>query len=146
MLRALAMITIKATILLEKSLWVGIFERTDKKGYAVARKIFGGEPSDIELYDFVLNNYQELKFGEPREFQLEIRRMNPKRLQREVRREVERIKCNTKPSTLAQDYMREEIEKGKKEKKQLSASKREERSAKQFLLRQKKKRKKRRGY
>lgn len=37
--------------------------------------------------------------------------MNPKRVQREVRREMEKIKVTAKPSTFAQDYMREELEK-----------------------------------
>lgn len=111
------MATIKATIFFEKRFWVGIFERTDKEGYAVARHIFGGEPSDPEIYDFVLNNYQELNFGEARNIDVQIQRKNPKRVQREVRREMEKIKETTRPSTLAQDYMREELEKKKKERK-----------------------------
>jgi len=98
------MATIKATIFFDKRYWVGTFERTDKEGYAVARHIFGGEPSDPEVYEFVLTHYLELKFGEPKRFTLEIKRMNPKRVQREVRREMERIKETSKPSTFAQDY------------------------------------------
>ena len=47
--------TINVTILFENNFWMGIFERNDDDGYAVARKIFGSEPSDAELYEFVLN-------------------------------------------------------------------------------------------
>jgi hypothetical protein len=137
---------ITATILLEKSLWVGIFERTDKEGYAIARKIFGGEPSDAEVYEFVLQNYGELKFGPPQEFQLKIKRMNPQRVQREVRREMERIKKDSKPSTHAQDYMREQIEQNKKEKKSLSKKEKEARKQQQFLLKQEKRKEKHRGH
>lgn len=90
------MATIQATIFFDKRYWVGTFERTDKEGYAVARHIFGAEPTDPEVYEFVLTHYQELKFGEPKEFTIEIKRMNPKRVQREVRREMERIKETTK--------------------------------------------------
>lgn len=140
------MVTVKATILFEGKFWVGIFERTDKQGYAVARRIFGGEPSDAEVYEFVLKNYHELKFGLPQEFKLVVKRMNPKRVQREVRREMEKIRGSTKPSTHAQDYMREELEKHKKERKQLSKSAKEARLEKQFLLRQKKKKDKHRGH
>lgn len=61
--------TIKVTVLIENSFWVGIFERNDSEGYAVARKIFGGEPTDPELYEFVLVHFDELKFTEPQEFQ-----------------------------------------------------------------------------
>ena len=97
--------TIKATIFFEKQFWVGAFERIDKEGYAVARHIFGGEPSDSEIHEFVLNHYHELKFGEAKEINIQIQRMNPKRVQREVRREMARMKETTQPSTLAQDYM-----------------------------------------
>jgi hypothetical protein len=48
------MATIKATIYFEKQYWVGSFERTDKEGFAVARYVFGGEPSDHEVHEFVL--------------------------------------------------------------------------------------------
>ena len=108
---------VKATIFFDKRFWVGSFERTDKEGYVVARHIFGAEPSDPELYEFVLNNYHELKFREAKEISIQIQRMNPKRVQREVRREMANMKITSKPSTLAQEYMREEIEKKKKEKK-----------------------------
>ncbi len=140
------MLTIKATILLDGSFWVGLFERTDKEGYSVARKIFGGEPSDAEVYEFVLNNYDELKFGAAREFELVIKRMNPKRLQREVRREMEKFKENSKPSTHAQDYMRLELEKHKLEKKHLGKKEKEARLKEQFLLKQEKRKKKHRGH
>ena len=76
------MAKIKAIIFFDKRYWVGTFERTDKEGYAVARHIFGAEPSDPEVYEFVLHQYQELKFGEPKKFTLEIKRMNPKRVQK----------------------------------------------------------------
>ncbi len=136
---------IQATIFFDKRYWVGTFERTDQEGYAVARHIFGGEPTDPEVYEFVLTHYQKLRFGEPKEFTLEIKRMNPKRVQREVRREMERVKETTKPSTFAQDYMREELEKKKLQKKQQSSEEKQGRKDKQFAMRQKKKKQKQRG-
>lgn len=48
----------------ENKYWVATFKRLDKKGYAVARHIF----------------------GKPSNFQLKIKRVNPKRLQREVKK------------------------------------------------------------
>lgn len=61
------MAIVKATIFFEKRFWVGTFERTDKKGYAVARHIFGVELSNPEVHEFVLKHYVELKFGETKE-------------------------------------------------------------------------------
>lgn len=75
------MAIVKATIFFDKRFWVGTFERTDKEGYAVARHIFGVEPSDPEVHEFVLNHYCELKFGEAREITIQIQRMNPKSVQ-----------------------------------------------------------------
>lgn len=140
------MITIKATIFFETRLWIGLFERTDKEGYAVAKHIFGSEPSDPEVYEFVLHHFQELKFGKSKEFQLQIKRKNPKRIQREVRREMDRMKESAQPSTLAQDYMREEIERKKKEKKRVSSAEKQARKDEQFILKQQKRKEKQRGH
>ena len=140
------MANIKATIFFDKRYWVVTFERTDKEGYAGAKHIFGAEPADPEVYEFVLNHYQELKFGEPKEFTLEIKRMNPKRVQKEVRREMERMKETTKPSTFAQDYMREELEKKKLQKKHQSSAEKQARKEEQFILKQEKKKEKQRGH
>jgi Protein of unknown function (DUF2992) len=139
------MATIKATIFFEKRFWVGTFERTDKEGYAVARHIFGGEPSDAEIHEFVLNHYSELKFGASKEIEVQIQRMNPKRVQREVRREMERMKETARPSTLAQNAMREEIEKKKKERKSISSAARQARKEEQFAVRQERKKERQRG-
>jgi len=78
------MATIKATIFFDKRYWVGTFERTDKEGYTVARYIFGAEPSDSEIHEFVLDHYHELKFGEPKEVQIQIQRMNPNSIARQI--------------------------------------------------------------
>lgn len=140
------MATIQATIFFEKRFWVGTFERTDKAGYAVARHIFGGEPSDPEIFQFVLDHYQDLKFGQAKNIQIHIQRMNPKRVQREVRREMEKMRETSKPSTIAQDYMREEIEKTKKQRKTVSSAEKQARKEEQFNLKQEKRKEKHRGH
>ena|ERR1700722_5798686 len=140
------MATIKATIFFDKRFWVGTFERTDKEGYAVARHIFGAEPTDPEVYEFVLHHYHELNFGELKEINLQIKRMNPKRVQREVRREMTKVKETMKPSTFAQEYMREELEKKKKEKKHMSSVEKQARRDEQFEIKQQKKKEKHKGH
>lgn len=140
------MATVIATIFFEKKFWVGTFERTDKEGYAVARHIFGAEPTDTEIHEFVLNHYVAQKFGKPMEVHVQIQRMNPKRVQREVRKEMAKMKETSKPSTLAQDYMREELEKKKKEKKSISSAEKQARKDEQFALKQAKKKDKHRGH
>lgn len=138
--------TIKATILLEKSLWVGIFERTDKKNYAVARIIFGKEPTDPELYNFILTHYDELNFSAPQDFNLIIKRMNPKRLKRAVRKEVEKTKKTQKKTSHAQEVLRTELERNKKIRKSVSKAEKEQAEKRKFQLRQQKKKRKQQGH
>lgn len=138
--------TIKVTVLLENSFWAGLFERNDNEGYAVARKIFGGEPTDAELYEFVLTHFDELKFTEPQEFKLVIKRKNPKRVQREVRHEMEKAKKGLPSTTHAQEVLRLELEKNKKLKKVTSRTEKEARQEEKFRQKQEKRKKKLRGH
>lgn len=140
------MIHIKATIYLEHPFWVGLFERTDRKGFAASKHIFGAEPTDPEVYEFVLNHFGQLKFGEQKKFKLEIKRKNPKRVQREVRKEMEKAKEQQRPSTFAQDYMREELEKKKKERKKKSKKEKELHEKKLFEKKTLKRKEKRKGH
>lgn len=138
--------TIQVTILLENSFWVGIFERNDAEGYAVARQIFGEEPTDPELYDFILSHYQVLKFTEPKNFKLVIKRKNPKRMKREVRKVMEKSKDQLKKTTRAQEVLRLELEINKKIKKTLDKKEIQEQLQKKFMLKQAKKKQKHRGH
>ncbi len=138
--------TIKVTVLLENALWIGLFERNDDGEYAVARQIFGGEPSDAELHDFVLTHYDKLKFTAPYNFKLVIKRKNYKRTQREVRREMENAKKNSLSTTHAQEVLRIDLEKKKKIKKITSKIEKENSLEKKFQLKQEKKKRKHRGH
>ena len=137
---------VKATVFFEMRHWVALFERTDKTGYAAAKHVFGNEPTDPEIYNFVINHYDKLHFGKPTTLTLEVKRMNPKRLQKKVRQEMEKFKKSAKPSTLAQDYMREELEQYKKEKQAKNRAKTKEEKEQQFLLKQEKKKQKHKGH
>ena len=140
------MIKILATIFYERKYWVGSFERTDEEGYAVARHIFGAEPTDPEIYQFVQEHYTELKFGPPQAFELEVKRISHKRMQRQIKKEMEKLKESSKPSTHAQDVMREELELKKKERKKRSRTEKDEHKEKQFSLKQQKRKEKKRGH
>lgn len=138
--------TIKVTVLLEKSFWVGIFERNDQDGFAVARNIFGEEPTDVELYHFILNNFDVLRFTEPQNFTLIIKRKNPKRRQREVRREMENAKKGLPNISHAQEVLKLALEKNKEVKKIISKAEKEACFEERFQLKQAKRKKKHRGH
>lgn len=136
---------IQVTVLQEQ-FWVGIFERNDDEGYAVAKQIFGSEPTDVELYQFITENFQQLKFTKPQKFKLIIKRKNPKRLQREVRHLMEKVKTGLPSTTHAQDVLRLELEQNKKLKKTMTRAEKLAEQQEQFLLRQEKKKQKHRGH
>ncbi len=141
------MYTINVTVLLENSLWAGIFERDDDEGYAVARKIFGSEPSDAELYDFVSHHYIELKFSEPqKEIKLIIKRKNPKRVLREVKKQIKKSSNNHVPMTRAEEALKLELEKNKKQRHQISRAEKLAKAEVKFQLKQQKKKQKHRGH
>jgi hypothetical protein len=145
-LKLMKLYTIKVTVQLKNSLWIAIFERDDDEGYAVARHIFGAEPTDPELYEFVSGNYFALKFTEPHNnIKLDIKRKKYKRMVREVRKEMKKSSQHP-PSSRAQDVLREELEKNKKVRKSLTREQKQAEKDAKFALKQSKKKKKMRGH
>lgn len=56
-------ITGKLTVFFDDPFWVGVFERIEENKLSVCRVVFGAEPKDYEVYDFILKNYSNLKFS-----------------------------------------------------------------------------------
>lgn len=138
--------TVKVNVLLENALWIAVFERADQAGYAVARVIFGDEPTDPELYEYISTHFYELKFTEPHDFKLIIKRKNYKRMQRDVKREMAAAKSKSSTKTRAQEVLRLALEKNKKARKSQSKAEKEAALEKKFSLRQAKKKQKKRGH
>ena len=79
------------TILFEAPFWIGLYERIDGDRYEVCKITFGAEPKDYEVYDFLLQNWRTLKFSPPlKADRIEERKINPKRMQREINNPVTR--------------------------------------------------------
>jgi len=133
----------KLTVYFEDPYWIGIFEREDETGYRVSRVVFGSEPTDAELYEYIQQNYTHLDFSKPLKNQIKIeRKKNFKRMQREVRKEMYEEGVGTK----AQQAMRLQVELNKKERQVNSREKQREEEALKFKMRQEKKREKRKGH
>lgn len=133
---------IKLTVLLESPFWVGIFERMQDGQYSVARTVFGAEPRDFEVFEFVISKMDQLKFSTPQEGEIIERKVNPKRLLREVKKEITKKNIVSK----AQDALRLEIEKNKKEKQSFNSKLKETIKQERFELKQQKKKEKKRGH
>lgn len=135
--------SIKLIVLFENLFWVGIFERLDDNGYSVARKIFGDEPSDAEVFHFLLNETDFLRFTTPLQGEeVAIKKKNPKRVLREAMKEKNKTNLTSK----AQEALRVELEKNKKVKKTKNREEELERKRKLFIQKQELKKKKKRGH
>ena len=102
---------------------------------------FGTEFSDCEIYDFVLKNYYRLKFSPAVATDVKEAGRNPKRVQREVRKQVQ----NTGIGTKSQQALKLQQEQLKTERKAVSRERREVEKQRQFKLKQQKRKEKYRG-
>ena len=131
----------KLTVFFDNPFWVGVFECVEKNKLSICRVVFGAEPKDYEVYDFILKNYKNLKFGSSLEVKVKKIKNNPKRLQREVKKQSKQVGIGTK-SQLALQKQREEMKlERKKESKQI----RELETRRKFELKQEKRKQKHRG-
>ena len=131
------------TLCYQDPFWVGIYEREYDGKYEVCRIIFGAEPKDYEVYEFLLKNFGKLQFSPSMEAeQISTKRINPKRLQRQIKRQVQ----NTGIGTKAQQALKLQQEKKKTERKKYTREQREADKERQFQLKQAKRKEKHRGH
>ena len=103
------------SVFFENSFWVAILEQIDDGELRVARYIFGAEPSDAEIYEFVQRDYLNLlhHLSAPVSIKQTTRkRLNPKRQQRLIQKQI----AETHLTSQSQDALRLERERHKKAK------------------------------
>ena len=84
------------TVFFEDPFWVGVFEKIDNGKLSVCKVAFGSEPKDYEVWEFILQNYFKLKFSPPIEVSTKRESKNPKRRQREAKKQLEVTRIGTK--------------------------------------------------
>ncbi len=133
----------KLTVLFEAPFWVGLYEREADGLYEVCKITFGAEPKDFEVYDLLLKNYNGLKFSPSVETAgHEPVRVNPKRLQRLIEKQLHAPGIGTK----AQQALKLQREQGKSEKTARSREKTDIEKERRFELRQQKRKEKHAGH
>jgi len=131
------------TILFEEPFWVGIYEREEKGTYSVCKITFGAEPKINEIYEYILENWNKLSFGSTMKNESVLKkRVSPKRLQRDVKKQV----MNTGIGTKAQQALKIQHEQGKEKRKAISKQKKEMEKEQRFLLQQEKRKMKHKGH
>ncbi len=131
----------KLTVFFEEPFWVGVFERVSDGKLSVCKVTFGAEPKDYEVYDFVLKNYYRLRFSPAVVTDVKEAGRNPKRVQREVRKQVQ----NTGIGTKSQKVLKLQQEQLKTERKIVRQEQREAEKQRQFELKQQKRKEKHKG-
>ena len=125
----------KLTVFFEEPFWVGLFECISEGKLSVCKVTFGAEPKDYEGYDFVLKNYYQLRFSLAVATDVKESGRNPKRIKREVRKQIQNTGIGTKSQQ----------EQLKTERKTVSREQREAQKQRQFELKQQKRKEKHRG-
>ena len=132
----------KLTVYFEKPFWVGIFERTEDGKLSVAKITFGVEPKDYEVQEYIQKYYFSLKFSPAVDTVVKDIKRNPKRMQREAKKQMQETGIGTK----SQQALKLQQEQNKQERKVRSREKKEADELRMFELKQQKKREKHRGH
>lgn len=140
----MAVASSRLTVMFEEPFWIGLYEREENGRYEVSKITFGAEPRDYEVYDFMLKNWRSLKFSPSvsAASAAEAKRINPKRMQRLINRQVQDTGIGTK----AQQALKLQQEQGKLEHKVRSKEQKEEEARKKLLLHQQKRKEKHKGH
>ena len=132
----------KLTVYFEEPFWVGIFERIEDGKLSVAKVTFGAEPKDYEVQGYVQKYYFSLKFSPAVDAVAKDIKRNPKRMQREAKKQMQEIGIGTK----SQRALKLQQEQNKQERKVRSQEKKEAEKLRMFELKQQKKREKHKGH
>lgn len=131
----------KLTVYFDDPFWVGVFERIENEKLSVCKVTFGAEPKDYEVFEFVLRNYSQLKFGPSVDVEVRKEAKNPKRKQREARNQYAQYSIGTK----SQQALQQQREENKLMRKAISKQKKEAEKQRQYDLKQQKRKEKHKG-
>lgn len=134
-------VQIKLTVLFDGTFWIGVFERVIDNKLEVAKVTFGAEPKDIEIYNFILNKYQYLKFSNGISINQKTQKeVNPKRLKRLVKKQVDKSL-----GTKSQQALKLQQEQNKVNRNSISKQRKDELLKLKFEMKQKKRQQKHKG-
>ena len=132
----------KLTVYFEEPFWIGVFERIEDGKLSMAKVTFGAEPKDYEVQEYIRKHYSSLKFSPAVDTVVKDMKRNPKRMQREAKKQMQETGIGTK----SQQALKLQQEQNKQERKVRSREKKEADELRMFELKQQKKREKHRGH
>ena len=127
----------KLTVFFENPFWVGIFENIENNNLSVCKVTFGSEPKEYEIYDFILERFDTLKFSNEMKSNFNEKVKNPIRRQKELQ--------SKKFLKKSEEILKLQYEENKKERKVKTKQEKELEKQRKFLLKQEKKKQKHKG-
>ncbi|MGN0252342.1 MAG: YjdF family protein [Oliverpabstia sp.] len=132
----------KLTVYFDEPFWVGVFERIEDGKLSAAKVTFGTEPKDYEVYEFVLKHYYSLHFSPAVATVVKEVKKNPKRMQRDVKKQLQDTGIGTK----SQQALKLQQEQNKQSRKVKSREQKLSEAERLFELKQQKKKDRHRGH
>ena len=132
----------KLTVFFEEPFWIGVFERIEDGKLSVAKVIFGAEPKDYEVQEYILENYYNLRFSPAVATVVKKVKKNPKRMQRDAKKQTKETGIGTK----SQQALKLQQEQNKHVRKVKSREQKRTEELRMFELKQQKKREKHKGH
>lgn len=132
----------KLTVYFEEPFWVGVFEHIEDDKLSVAKVIFGAEPKDYEVQEYIQKYYSDLKFSMAVDTAVKDISRNSKRMQRQARKQMLKKGIGTK----SQQLLKLQHEQNKQERKERSHKKKETEEHIMFELKQQKKKERHKGH
>ncbi|MGE6258267.1 YjdF family protein [Heyndrickxia sporothermodurans] len=133
------------TIYFDGQFWVGIIETLENNKLKAYRYVFGNEPKDVEVLHFVHHQLQSViwkhsQSGIDIETKLK-QKVNPKRMQRQISKEMKKIGLTTK----AHEAIKQELVEKKQHQQAKERKHKEETIQRKYMLKKQKAKQKHRG-
>lgn len=133
---------VNLTVYFDDPFWIGVFERIEAGNLSVCKVTFGAEPKSADVWAFVLRNYYKLKFSPAVKTNQKQSADNPKRRQRNAKKQLQNVGIGTK-SQQALAAARETL---KTERKKVRREQKETAQQRRFDIRQQKRKEKHKGH
>jgi len=134
-------ITGTLTVLFEDPFWKGVFERVVNNKLSTCKVSFGSEPSEADIYGFVLENFYQLEFSQSVDYVPKRIAGNPKRRLRDAARATKNVGIGTK----SQQALQMQREEKKNERDHYSREQKLTEKQRKFEMKQLKRRERHRG-
>lgn len=130
------------TVFFENPFWVGVFEEYMDGQLSVCKVTFGSEPKIYDIDYLIFKRTNQLHFSQSTEMNKKERSLHPKKMQREVRKQLSLSGVGTK----SQQLLKLQHEQMKKDNSLNARKHREDEKEKRFALKQKKRKERHKGH